>query len=71
MFKFTRYLYMFKCTVNSEINGIPEGVYLPISKIHFILIVPNLLAHNNLWQVLIWASKFATAEIECSFEMGT
>ena len=27
----------------------PKGVYLPISKLHSILAVANLLAHNNLW----------------------
>ena len=38
-----------KCTINSKINGIPEGVYLPISKLHSILAAANLLGHNNLW----------------------
>ena len=37
--------------INSKINGTPKGVYLPISKLHSILAVANLLAHNNLWQV--------------------
>ena len=41
-------LYMYIGTVNSNINGIPKGVYLPISKLHYTLTVPNLLAHNNL-----------------------
>ena len=35
-------------TINSKINGTPKGVYLPISKLHFILAVANLLAHNNI-----------------------
>ena len=35
-------------TINSKINGTPKGVYLPISKIHSILVVTNLLAHNNI-----------------------
>ena len=48
----------------------PKGVYLPISKLHSILPVSNLLAHNNLWLFLLWARKFGTAKIECSFEMG-
>ena len=37
-----------KCTINSKINGTPKGVYLPISKLHSILAVPILLAHNNI-----------------------
>ena len=36
------------CTINSKINGIPKGVYLPISKLHSILVIANLLAHNNI-----------------------
>ena len=36
------------CTINSKINGTPKGIYLPISKLHFILAVSNLLAHNNI-----------------------
>ena len=26
----------------------PKGVYLPILKLHFILVIANLLAHNNI-----------------------
>ena len=37
------------CTINSKINGTPKGLYLPISKLHSILDVANLLAYNNLW----------------------
>ena len=29
-------------------NDTPKGVYLPISKLHCILAVANLLAHNNI-----------------------
>ena len=36
------------CTINSKINGTPKGVYLPISKLHSILAVGNLLAQNNI-----------------------
>ena len=32
-------------------NVIPKGVYLPISKLHSILAVANLLAHNNKSQI--------------------
>ena len=38
-----------KSTINSKINGTPKGVYLPISKLHSILAIANLLAHNKLW----------------------
>ena len=38
-----------------KINGTPKGIYLPISKLHSILTVANLLAHNNLWlAILLW-----------------
>ena len=38
-------------TIASKINVTPKGVYLPISKLHSILAVANLLAHNkkNSW----------------------
>ena len=38
-------------TLASKINGTPKGVYLPISKLHSILAVANLLAHNNTNQI--------------------
>ena len=38
-------------TIASKINGTPKGVYLPISKLHSILAVANLLAHNNISQI--------------------
>ena len=38
-------------TIGSRINGTPKGVYLPISKLHSILAVANLLAHNNKSQI--------------------
>ena len=34
--------------MNSKINGTPKGVYSPISKVHSILAVAYLLAHNNI-----------------------
>ena len=49
-------------TIPSEINCTLKGVYLLISKLHF---EANLFAINK-----ICASKFATANIERSFEMG-
>ena len=36
------------CTINSKINGTSKSVYLPITKLHSILTVANLLAHNNI-----------------------
>ena len=39
-------------TINSKINSTPDGVYLHILKLHSILALANLLAHNNIW--LIW-----------------
>ena len=53
-------LFLFShCTFNSKINGTPIG--LSISKLHSILAVAYLLAHNNLYGFVInlWASKFA------------
>ena len=41
-------------TINSKINGTPKGVYLPISKIHSILAVANLLEHSNLWYIIMY-----------------
>ena len=35
-------------TINNKINGTPKSVYLPISKVHLISAVANLLAHNNM-----------------------
>ena len=36
------------CTINSKINGTPKVAYLPTSKLHPIVVVANLLAHNNI-----------------------
>ena len=38
-------------TITSKINVTPKGVYLPILKLHSILAVANLLAHNNMSQI--------------------
>ena len=40
-----------RCAIASKINETPKGVYLPISKLHSILAVANLLAHNNISQI--------------------
>ena len=42
-----------------------------ISKLHSILAVANLLHIITYgYRMLLWASKFARAKIECSFEMS-
>ena len=56
-------------TVNSKIFVTPKVFNLPITKLHSILAVSNLLAYNNFMVTLLCASKFATTKIECSFEM--
>ena len=40
-----------QCTIASKINVTPKSVYSPISKLHFILVVANLLAHNNISEI--------------------
>ena len=42
---FNKHTLAYSCTINSKINGTAKGVYLPISKLHSILAVSNLLAH--------------------------
>ena len=44
-------------TIACKINVTPKGVYLSISKLHSILAVANLLAHNNKSQI-VTAVKF-------------
>ena len=39
------------CANDSKINVTPKGIYLPILKLHSILAVANLLAHNNKSQI--------------------
>ena len=38
-------------TIASKINVTPKGVYLSTSKLHSIVAVANLLAHNNKSQI--------------------
>ena len=46
----------------------PEGVYLPISKLHSILAVANLLAHKNKNQICYCGQiSLQTAAVNCSF----
>ena len=58
------------CIINNKINGALKSVYLPISKLHSILTVANLLAHNNLWFCFYVQVNSGRGKIECSFEMG-
>ena len=40
-----------QCTIKNKINGTPppkKSVYVPISKLHWILAIESLRAHNNL-----------------------
>ena len=50
------------CTINRKIIGTPKGLYLPISKLHCLIVTVMIM--------LLCASKFATSTIECSFEIG-
>ena len=50
------------------INGTPQGVHLPISKLHSILAVANLLAHNNRSQICYCGQiSWQSAAVNCSF----
>ena len=51
-----------------KINVTFKGVYLPISKLHLILAVPNLLAHNNIGQICYCGQiLLQSAAVNCSF----
>ena len=57
---------LFPCTVNSKINVTPKGVYIP--KLHSILAVVNLLAHNNKSQICYCGQiSLQSAAVNCSF----
>ena len=46
----------------------PKGVYLCISKLHSILTVANLLAHNNTIQICYCGQiSLQSAAVNCSF----
>ena len=46
----------------------PKGVYLSISKLHPILVVANLLAHNNISQIYYCGQiSLQSAAVNCSF----
>ena len=55
-------------TIASKINVTPKGVYLPISKLHSILAVTNLLAHNNISQICYCGQiSLQSTAVSCSF----
>ena len=59
---------IFLCTTASKINVTPKGVYLPIWKLHSILAVANLLAHNNKSQICYCGQiSLQSAAVNCSF----
>ena len=46
----------------------PKGVYLPFLKVHSILAVANLLAHNNISQICYCGQiSLQSAAVHCSF----
>ena len=56
------------CTITSKINVTPRGVYLFISKLHSILAIANLLAHNNISQICYCSQiSLQCAVVYCSF----
>ena len=62
------HLYIRMGAIASKINGTPKGVYLPISKLHSILAVANLLAHNNKSQICYCGQiSLQSAAVNCSF----
>ena len=53
---------------SSKINVTPKGVNLPISKLHSILAVVNLLVHNNKSQICYYGKiSLQSAAVNCSF----
>ena len=59
---------IFGCTIASKINVTPKGVHLTISKLHSILVVANLLAHNNKSKICYCGQiSLQSAAVNCSF----
>ena len=57
-----------KGTIAIKVNVTPKGVYLPVSKLHSILVVANLLAHNNKSQICYCGQiSLQSAAVNCSF----
>ena len=56
------------CIIASKINVTPKDAYLLISKLHSILAVANLLAHNNISQICYCGQiSLPSAAVNCSF----
>ena len=54
-------------TIASKMNVTPKGVYLPISKLHLILAVSNLLFQNNISQICYCGQiSLQSAAVNCS-----
>ena len=57
-----------ECTIASKINVAPKGVKFPISKLHSILAVANILAHNNISQICYCGQVSLLSDVvNCSF----
>ena len=55
-------------TIDSKINVTTKGVYLTISKLHSILAVVNLFAHNSISQICYCGQiPLQSAAVNCSF----
>ena len=54
-------------TIASKINVNPKGVYLHISKLHSILAVANLLAHNSEVKFVTAVKFYSSVAANCSF----
>ena len=55
-------------TIASKINVTTKDVYLPISKLHSILAVANLLSHKNISQICYCGQiPLHSAAVNCSF----
>ena len=60
--------FVLHCTIASKINGTTKGVYLPISKIHWISSFANLLTHNNICQICYWGQiSLQSVAVNCCF----
>ena len=54
--------------IASKINGTPKDVYLPVSKLHSILTVANLLVHNNISKICYCGQiSLQSAAVNCIF----
>ena len=59
---------IYTCTIARKKMLPPKGICLPISKLHSILAVANLLAHNNISQICYCGQiSLQSAAFNCSF----